>query len=325
MKTTIQASADVALIKYWGRKNEQLRLPENDSVSMILEGLSTTTTVEFQENLHADDVSIDGKTSPLETVRVSHHLDLIRQRTGIKTFAKVVSQNTFPAATGLSSSSSAFAALTIAAARAAGLNLSQRELSILARQGSGSACRCVCGGFVEWHTGESSETSFAETLFSAKHWDVRDVVAIIDEGKKKISSSEGHESAQTSPFYQTRLSNLPKKIAELKNALQQKDFTNFGEIVEAEALEFHSILFTSQPSLIMWYPGTIDVVHAVLDLRKNNVPAYFTINTGFNVHVLTLPKFEKEVAESLQKLPTVRKILSAKVGDGPKELDAHLF
>ncbi len=319
-KVTIQACADIALVKYWGKKDEVLRLPENGSFSMMLDGLTTTTSVEFDEKLLRDEVTIDGEKIHEEQKRVVQQLDRVRELAHVQLFARVTSQNSFPKSTGLSSSSSAFAALTVATTRAAGLMLTQKELSILARQGSGSACRCVCGGFVEWHDGETSETSFAETFLPAEHWDLRDIVAIISNDQKNISSSEAHQSAQTSPFFTTRVKKIPEKIANVKTAITEKNFPKLGEIVEAEALEFHSILLTSQPPLVMWYPGTVQVMYAVHALRKEGVLAYFTINTGFNIHVLTLPEFEQVVAEKLKNLDLVQKIITSKVGNEPKEL-----
>lgn len=324
-KTTVKVSSDVALVKYWGRKDEKLRLPENGSISIILDGLDTVTTVEFQPELTRDDVTIEGESRPEEVQRVVEHLDRIRAAAGISTFARVVSTNSFPKSTGLSSSSSAFAALTVAAARAAGLQLSEKTLSILARQGSGSACRCVCGGFVEWLDGATSETSFSQTLYPASYWDVRDVVVVVDEGRKKVSSTEGHKTAQSSPFYPARQQHIGQKILDVKHALRTKNFGQLGELVEAEALEFHSILLTSQPPMIAWYPGTIQVMLEVRRLREEGIPAYFTINTGFNVHVLTLPEYETVVADRLKNLDLVKHIFHAKVGNGPQEVERHLF
>lgn len=324
-KVTIKTASDIALIKYWGKKDEILRLPENGSVSIKLDGLDTITTVEFRDDLTADDITIEGESNNEETARVSKHLDRIRNLAGVKTFAKVVSQNTFPKGTGLSSSGSGFAALTFAAVASLELKLSERELSILARQGSGTACRCACGGFVEWLDGDTSETSYSVSLKPADYWDIRDVVVVVDEGKKKISSTEGHEAARTSPFYQARLDRIGNKIAQMKQAIEHKNFMELGSLAEKEALEFHSILLTSEVPLIAWYPGTVEVMQAVTDLRASGVPCYFTINTGFNVHVLTLPEYEKVVAEHLGKLSLVKKILSAKVGPAPKEIDQHLF
>lgn len=325
MKITVKASSDVALIKYWGKKDEGLRLPENGSLSMVLAGLDTITTVEFREDLTQDEVEIQGETEVGESSRVIRHLDRVRQLAGIHTFAKVVSNNTFPRGTGLSSSGSGFAALTLAATKAAGLNLNQKELSILARQGSGTACRCVCGGFVEWRDGETSDTSYSETLFPPDHWDLRDVVAVVDEGRKTVSSTAGHTTARTSPFFEARQAHVKAKLEAVRLALAEKNFTQLGEIVEAEALEFHSILLTSQPPLIAWYPGTIEVMLEVQKLRREGVECYFTINTGFNVHVLTLPEFETQVEVRLKELPLVKKTVLAKVGPAPRFIDEALF
>ena len=324
-KTTVTASADIAFIKYWGKKDERLRLPENGSISMKVAGLTTTTTVEFDSSLSIDRIEIDKQSLDLEAKRVSQHLDRIRQLAKKKVFARVVSKNSFPKASGLSSSASGFAALTMATARAIGLDLTQKELSILTRQGSGSACRCVCGGYVEWHDGDSSTTSYAETIFPASHWDLRDEVVVVDENQKKISTTEGHNLAHTSPFFQVRQQLIEGKLNHLKLLLEEKDFTKFGRLIEAEALEFHSILLTSQPSLVAWYPGTVEVMLAVEALRARGVECYYTINTGFNIHVITLPKFEQRVVDQLKKLTLVKDIIKTKVGGRPKFSNKHLF
>jgi diphosphomevalonate decarboxylase len=325
MKTTYKASSDIALVKYWGKKNKVLRLPENGSVSIILDGLDTVTTVEFDGKYPADTVKINGDVEDGEELRVVAHLDRIRKLAKVSVKARVESENTFPKGTGLSSSGSGFSALTYAATRALGLEISEKEISILARQGSGTACRCACGGFVEWADGNSSETSYSKTMFSSSYWDVRDVVVVVDEGKKLVSSTQGHALANTSVFYRERLKHIKAKIRDVKKAIQDKNFSKLGPLVEAEALEFHSILLTSHPSMIAWYPGTVEVMLAVQQMRREGIEAYFTINTGFNVHVLTLPVNIKEVQGKLEKLNLVKKILLAKVGEKPKELSEHLF
>ncbi len=330
-KTTVQAGSDIALVKYWGKKDKVLRLPANGSISMILDSLHSTTTVEFDSNLEKDQVIINGEVEEGEASRVVKHLDRIRALAKEKglinqnIFAKMVSENNFPKSTGLSSSASSFAALTMASSSAIGLDLSEKELSILSRQGSGSSCRCVCGGFVEWLDGNTSEDSYAQSFASAKDFEIRDLVAIVSEGKKDLSSTEGHDLAETSPFFMARQERISAKLAVVKQAILQKDFKTLGELAEAEALEFHSILLTSKPTILLFYPGTIEVMQAVRNLRKYGVPVYFTINTGFNVHVLTLPKYELEVREALQKLPSVQKIIASGVGQKPKYLDSHLF
>lgn len=327
-KITIKASSDIALVKYWGKKDEILRLPENGSVSIILDGLDTLTTVEFLEDLTEDQITIQGTkidSKSREVRRVVKHLDRVRKLAKVDTKAKVVSENSFPRGTGLSSSGSGMAALTYASTKALGLDLSEKEISILARQASGTACRCSCGGFVEWIDGDTSQTSYSYTIYKKDHWDIRDIVAVVDEGKKKISSSKGHTTAQSSPFFEVRQSRIKSKIEAVKQAIKDKDFTTLGKIIEAEALEFHSILLTSKTPLVLWYPGTLQVMAEVEKLRLEGIECYFTVNTGFNLHVLTLPKFEEEVKTRISNLSLVKKTLTAKVGGKPTEVENHLF
>jgi diphosphomevalonate decarboxylase len=324
-KTTFQASSDVALVKYWGKADERQRIPENGSVSIVLDELKTVTTVEFREDLSQDKITIEGQSASVEVERVVQHLDRLRELSGKSKYARVVSVNHFPKGTGLSSSGSGFAALTCAAATALCLELSVRELSILARFASGTACRCVCGGFVEWKSGKTSETSYSESIFPQDHWDIRDVVVVVDEGMKRVSSTEGHKSARSGPFFHARQQHINAKITDVVDAIRNRDFAKFGNLVEAEALEFHSILLTSTPPLIAWYPGTIQVMHAVQQLRAEGIEAYFTINTGFNVHVFTLPGHLEIVQNRMKELSLVKRTITTKVGGQPVETNQHLF
>lgn len=327
-KCTFQASSDIALVKYWGKKDAENRLPENGSISMVLDGLNSVTTVEFVQNLEADMISIDGSEisqDSREAKRVIAHLDRIRALAGSTLRAKVVSQNNFPRGTGLSSSSSGFAALTLAALGALEIDLPAKEVSILARQASGSACRVVNGGFVEWHEGDSSETSFSETISGAEDWDLRDIIAVVDSGQKTTSSTSGHELAQTSPFFSIRQKNINQKLTQCRKFIQDKDFSALGALAEAEALEFHSIILTSTPPLIFWKPGTVAVMHEVQQLREEGIECYFTLNTGFNVHILTTPENEEIVTERIGKLELVKSTINARSGGSPVELTEHLF
>lgn len=330
-KITIQAGSDIALVKYWGKKDKVLRLPANGSIAMILDSLHTTTTVEFQPSLTQDQVTIAGVVEEGESSRVIKHLDRIRDLARDKglidqyIFAKVVSENNFPMSTGLSSSGSGFAALTIAATRAIGLELTERELSILSRQGSGSSCRCVCGGFVEWLDGVDSDSSYAKTIAPADQLPIRDLVTIVSEDKKEMGSTEGHDLAESSPFFAARQALIHAKLDKARQAILDRDFVTLGELAEAEALEFHAILLTSHPSMILLYPGTVEVMHTVRRLRKSGVPVYFTINTGFNIHVLTLREHEAQVLAALKQLASVQKIIPSGIGESPRMLEEHLF
>src|SRR6266700_2397986 len=184
MKATAVAPSNIAFIKYWGKKDEVLRLPENGSISMNLSNLLTTTTVEFNELFKNDSITLNGKKESPKNNRAIKHIDRIRKLAKITTKVKIVTENNFPTGTGLSSSASGFAALTVAGAVVAGLDLSEKELSILARQGSGSACRSIPDGFVEWFDGETSEAAYAASLYKPDYWDISDVVAVVNVGPK---------------------------------------------------------------------------------------------------------------------------------------------
>lgn len=325
MKATAIAPSNIAFVKYWGRKNEALRLPENGSVSMTLSNLTTTTTVEFNPGLKADSVTIDGTENIAEAERVRRHLDIIRSLAHIDLQAQVVSRNSFPSGTGLSSSASGFAALTVAATQAAGLRLSERELSILARQGSGSACRSISSGFVEWINGDTSETSFAQSIFPADYWQILDVIAVVSEGKKDVSTSEGQKLVQSSPFFLERLQRIPQKIVAVKEAIRQKAFSQLGEISEAEALEMHAVMITSRPALLYWTMGTLALMKLVPLWRKEGLEVYFTINTGQDIHLLCLPESQDVLVAKLRELPYVKDIIINSPCPGTTITEKHLF
>ncbi|MBU0530693.1 MAG: diphosphomevalonate decarboxylase, partial [Nanoarchaeota archaeon] len=173
MKASAVANANIALVKYWGKRDKKLMLPNNGSISMTVDGMNTHTTVEFDSKYEKDIVIINGEE--LQDEDTFKHIDLIREKAGIQDKAKVVSNNNFPTAAGLASSASGLAALSVAGAKAAGLDLDKKELSMLARRGSGSASRSVYSGFVEWHRGEKDDgtDSYAEQIAPQDHWDFR--------------------------------------------------------------------------------------------------------------------------------------------------------
>lgn len=319
MKATTIAPSNIAFIKYWGKKDEELKLPENGSISMNLSNLLTTTTVEFNPDFKEDSVIINNKNDSKESNLAIKHLDLIRKKANIFQKAKVVSNNNFPEGTGLSSSASGFAALTLAASKAAGLNLSEKELTILARQGSGSACRSIPDGFVEW-VGEG-----AKSLYPPEYWAIVDVVAIISQDKKDISSTEGQKLAKTSPFYVTRLNNINEKINRFKKSLETKNFTEFGEIIENEALELHAIMLTSTPSLIYWQPETVKMMKLVKKWRSDGLEVYFTLNTGQDIHLIVEEKNTEKLVNRLKEVKEVKKIFINRPALGAKISNNHLF
>ena len=317
MKTTAMAPANIAVIKYWGRKDDRLRLPANNSISINLSGITTVTSVEFLDGLHDDVVSIDGRAVEKgERNRISAHLDRVRNMAGMRLRAKVESKNNFPKGTGLASSASGFAALSLAASCAAGLSLSERELSVLARLGSGSACRSIPPGFVEWKAGTSDSSSYAYSLYPPDYWDIRDVIAIVGRDAKKVSSTEGHTAVATSPYYKTRLRDMPQKIRGIKVALRNRDFTEFGEIAEAETMSMHATMLTSNPTLIYWMPTTVRIMHEVINWRSGGLESYFTIDAGPNVHVLCLAKDANRLQKRLARLEGVETVIINQPANG---------
>lgn len=330
MKATAIAPSNIAFTKYWGRKDEILRLPENGSVSMCLSNLLTITTVEFSLAYKQDEISINGEGPPAggeaeETDRVIKHLDRVRKIANTDLKAKMVSENNFPSGTGLSSSASGFAAFSLAASKAAGLDLLEKELSILARQGAGSACRSIPSGFVEWLDGDSSETSYAVQIFPPDHWAIADVVAVVSEGKKEVPTSAGHTQAQSSPFMQLRLSRMKEKNELVKKLIKEKNFKEFGELTEAEALELHAIMLTQRPHLIYWTTGTLEIMKLTSHWRTGGLPVYFTINTGQDIHLICEAENIKKVQAKLKELDFVKEIIVNIPGEGARLSQNHLF
>lgn len=325
MKATAVAPSNIAFIKYWGKKDEELRLPENGSISMNLSGFSTTTTVEFDEKYIEDHVEYNGVQENVTESRAVKHLDRIRKLAKTRLHAKVVTQNNFPSGTGLSSSASGFAALTVAGAKVAGLLLSEKDLSILARQGSGSACRSIPDGFVEWLDGDTSETSYAVSLHPPDYWDLVDVVAIVDTHKKDVPTTEGQILHTSSPFFSVRLSRMKEKITRCKQYIAEKNFTSLGELVEAEALEMHAIMLTSTPSLIYWTPGTLTIMKLVKKWRLEGLPVYFTINTGQNIHLICERKSVDTLKDKLKSVVGIQSVIVNSPSVGTRIVDTHLF
>lgn len=317
VKITAKAPANIAFIKYWGKRNERLRIPANSSISMNLSEAYTITSVEYQKKLTSDKFILDGVVAGLEeTKRVSRYLDLIRKTMKVKEYAGVVSKNSFPKGAGIASSASGFAALTLAATKAAGQNLSEKQLSILARMGSGSACRSIPDGFVEWKTGRTGQDSSAHSLYPPAYWDICDVIAIVGENSKKVSSTEGHALAESSPFYKTRIAGMKNKIKEIKSALKKRDFTKFGEILEAEAINMHAVMMTSAPALFYWLPATLEIILAVQNWRNEGLECYFTVDAGPNVHIICRRRDVVKVKKHLDKIRGIKKLLVNKPAAG---------
>lgn len=311
-RATAVAPANIAFVKYWGVQDALLTLPYNESVSMNLDRCLTTTTVEFDPQLNADDVTIkwfEREPQPAAgraRARVVAQLDRVRALADTPARARVYSENNFPADAGIASSAAAFAALTCAAVAALGLDVSEQQLSVLTRQsGSGSACRSIPTGFVHWRNDGTDAGSYAISVAPPEHWALADVVAVVDAGIKSVTSADNHRLVTTSPYFPVRLQEVPKRVAQTLTAIRDHDLGQLGALCEADAVSMHVIAMTAQPPTFYWNAGTMAVIHALQRWRNEGLFGYFTIDAGPNVHVICMQADALEIERRLQALPEV--------------------
>jgi diphosphomevalonate decarboxylase len=316
---TAIASPNIALIKYWGNRDDALRLPANGSISLTLGGLETQTTVTFDPRLGSDCLEIDGLAitgAPL--ARVQAHLDRIRAQADVRSSASVISRANFPSGAGIAASAAAFASLTLAATAAAGLQLSPSEASRLARRGSGSACRSMLGGYVEWHAGTDDQTSVASQIAPPEHWALTDLIALVSRQAKPVGSTQGHALAPTSPIQRARVADCPRRLVACRAAIRDRDFDHLAATVEQDSNLMHAVMLTSSPPLIYWEPSTLTILRAVSTWRSEGLPVCTTIDAGPNVHVLCPAEFEADLRARLDALPEVIEILRGTPGPGAR-------
>jgi len=317
---TAQAFANIAFLKYWGNRNNALRLPSNGSISMNLDGLFARTSVSFQPSLPYDELTINDQEVPGKALkRVSQFLDLVREMAKIPHKAEVISKTNFPSGAGIASSAAAFAALALAASTAAGLDLDEAELSRLARRGSGSAARSIPPGFVEWKMGTGDRDSIAASIAPPEHWALTDCVAIVSVHHKKTDSTQGHAIAWTSPLQAARVEDAPRRLDICRSAILNCDFEALAGIIELDSDMMHAIMMTSNPPLMYWQAETIEIFHGVREWRARGLPAAYTVDAGPNVHVICPADQAREVEKRLRELPGVKDILIAGVG-GPARI-----
>ncbi len=287
---------------------------------MNLAGLFTRTAVTFVPGLPADRLELNGRPAdPAALARVSRFLDQVRGLAHSALHAEITSHNNFPTGAGIASSAAAFAALSLAASAAIGLQLSEQDLSRLARLGSGSACRSIPAGFSEWQAGASHQDSFAFSIAPPEHWDLVDCIAVVAAGQKPVGSTAGHALAGTSPLQAARLADAPRRLEIARQALLERDFAAFAEIVEQDSNLMHAVMMTSTPALFYWEPASLTLMKAVASWRQNGLPCCYTLDAGPNVHVITPAAYAEDVTARLQELPGVNTILQAHPG-GPAHL-----
>jgi len=316
---TARACANIALVKYWGKRDAALNLPAAGSLSLTLDALVSTTTVQFDPALAADHFVLDGAVTAAD--RVSPVLDLVRARAGFAHRARVTAANQFPTGSGLASSASGFAALAVAATGAAGLAPSPRELSVLARRGSGSAARSIYGGFVRMHAGAAADgtDAYAEPIGGdALAARVRMVIAVVGGGAPKHHASRDAmlHCAATSPLYAGWLAVVPADLAAAEAAIGAGDLAALGTVAEASALAMHAAAIASRPAIVYWQPATLAALAEVAALRAHGAPAWATIDAGPHVKVLTDRDHADRIAAAIARVPGVTSVLVSAAG-GP--------
>ncbi len=318
MKATAIAHPNVALAKYWGKRDAPGNVPATPSVSVVMGGLETRTAVCFDASLERDVLALNGVEASGEPhARVVALLDEVRARSGVRARARVVTTNDFPTASGLASSASGFAALARAATAAAGLALDDAATSRLARRGSASAARSVLPGFVALGT---EDDPAAEPVAPADHWPLAIVVAAVTLGPKDTSSTSGMSHCRaTSPYYRAWVDDAPALAAEVRAAILARDLERLGDAAEASALRMHACMIASRPPLLYWTGATLELLARVRGLRAAGVGAWATIDAGPHVKVICRASDASTVAERLA--PLAARTIVAHVGGGARVIE----
>jgi len=315
---TAVARANIALVKYWGKRSEKLNLPAVGSISLTLDALKTKTTICFDTMLQKDHIELNGEAAPARTFRrITRFLDLVGSKQRPRAHMK--STNNFPTSAGLASSASGFAALALSASRALGQHLSKRKLSKLARRGSGSAARSIYGGFTEMKCGNTPDggEDYAIPLFDKEYWDIRMLIAVTSTEKKAIGSTEGmNHTAKTSPYFKSWVESQPYDLTEMRSAIRGRDFEKTGELAEYSSFKMHALAMSARPALHYWNAATMEAIHIIRSLRQQGTAAYMTIDAGPQLKVLCLPEAVDSVRQALKTVGGVSKILECGPGAG---------
>jgi len=332
MKATAIATPNIALVKYWGKRDEKLILPMEGSIAVTMdEQLATKTTVMFSKEFKQDEIWINDikMTKPDGLEKPIPQLNLIREMAEVNLRAKVVSSSTVPFAGGLAGSSAGLCALALAATTALGLKLDKKELSIVCRRGSGSACRSVYGGFVEWKRGEKPDgsDSHAVRIADENHWpELRNVIVLIEKKEKKIKSRAGmKQTVATSNLYKKRVQDLPKTLDTVRNAILQKDLPTLLEAIMRESNNMHATMLDTWPPILYLNDISKEVIYSIHEFNEGEIKAGYTFDAGPNPNIFTVERHVPEIKKILQEIGDVKEILVCKPGGKPRIVKEHLF
>ncbi|MCL5434038.1 MAG: diphosphomevalonate decarboxylase [Candidatus Marsarchaeota archaeon] len=321
------ATPNIAFVKYWGKRNDKLILPYNSSISITLgEELNTKTSVMFTKKIKEDIFYINGQKQDLTDKDVKERfaiIDIMRKKARTDAKVIVVSENSFPTAAGLASSASGIAAMVYAVNAALKLNLDTKELSIIARQGSGSSCRSLTGGFVKWEKGnkEDGSDSYIRQIKDSNYWpDLINIITIVSKSKKKISSRVGmKQTVETSQFYKLRPNIAEEHCNQLEEAISRKDFEQLCKITMQESNNFHSVALDTYPPIIYLNDTSKEIINAIHELNESEgkIIAAYTFDAGPNANIITLDKYKNKVLDVLKKIDDIEQTIITKSGNGP--------
>ncbi|MET3512118.1 diphosphomevalonate decarboxylase [Plantibacter flavus] len=317
-RATALANPNIALVKYWGKRDEALILPWTGSLSLTLDAAPTTTTVRLTDA--ADDVVLLGGRALEGTARsrVTRFIDLVRALADRDERVTVDSHNEIPTGAGLASSASGFAALALAASTAFGLDLDRRALSRLARRGSGSASRSIFDGIAVWHAGYDDESSFAEAV-PARGLDLGMVLTVLDARAKSVSSRDGmRRTVDTSPYYPAWVERTPVELEEMLAAIARADFTAVGTIAERNAMRMHATMLGAEPPVRYWGPASVELLDLVANLRGDGLECYATMDAGPNVKILCRADAVDELATRILEAQPDIGVIPARAGRGAR-------
>jgi diphosphomevalonate decarboxylase len=327
---TATSPSNIALVKYWGKRDADLQWPANDSISMTLSAcMSVTTarrTTDFYDTFRLGDINLRSDVN--KEHKVFRHIQRLRDALNVSGCLEISSKNSFPASCGIASSASGFSALTIAATASllgsskwdelSSLGACTNFLTHMARMGSGSAGRSLFGGFVQWTAGASSEEQSVKQLYPIDHWQLADVIVVLSADEKKISSTEAHKAAWGSPLFAPRLAGLPDRIKSVNNAISGKDIELLGREIESEALEMHAVCMTGTPQINYLSEKTVSFFAWLrTERQRGRIPAWATIDAGPNLHLICLKDDAAKVAQLIEKEWPGTTIIMDKTGSGP--------
>ena len=328
----VEAPANIALLKYWGKRNVSKQWPANNSLSMTLSGWKTCCEISLIDGGNEHQFYFDDKIlKPSEPFakKAYAQMSLVLSRLNVDKKFKIKSKNTFPTGCGVASSASSMAALTIGILLAA-LELDHMEdlsqagwnsekISDLARLGSGSACRSLLGGFVLWEAGDHEDKQKIRQLFDETWWPLEDTLVIFSDRPKAVSSSQAHKDAWSSPFFAPRLAGCPERQSLMVKGIAQKDFSLLGPLLESEALEMHAVMMTASPATCYLSKESMNFLAAFRRFRQESgAQLWFTIHAGPNIHILGEPKDQENLIPFLESLDSDIRWMKDCVGSGPR-------